>query len=282
MSDRLAEQRPLVGVYYFAWYRQDNGQWGNGVTAVPSDAPKPALGWYRSDDGAVMDAHIAGMLTAGFDFVIVQVDAQSPDSWASAHRFMGRVEGTALKVAVMVDGLYTAPMTETSAAVEKARREFASHPNYLWLRGRPLLVLFSGRLDQEPPGVLLRNAYWADRYEPGANTFNPDGLLLPHDWPFWAPTPQLLMNGVVPVAPGYSDTHLERDTAMEHPRNNGQMYHEQWQRALALRPEFILVYSWNEHFEQTAIEPTDAWGDQYVQWTACYVAHAHAGREGTC
>jgi hypothetical protein len=69
---------------------------------------------------------------------------------------------------------------------------------------------------------------------------------------------------------------------MEHPRNNGQMYHEQWQRALALHPEFIIVYSWNEHFERTAIEPTVAWGDQYVQWTACYAAHAHAGREGTC
>ena len=69
---------------------------------------------------------------------------------------------------------------------------------------------------------------------------------------------------------------------MEHSRHDGRMYHEQWQRALMLRPEFIIVYSWNEHFERTAIEPTIAWGDQYVNWTACYVALAHAGREGTC
>jgi hypothetical protein len=60
------------------------------------------------------------------------------------------------------------------------------------------------------------------------------------------------------------------------------MYHDQWQRALALRPELIIVYSWNEYFEQTAIEPTVVWGDRYLQWTTCYISHAHAGTAGPC
>jgi hypothetical protein len=282
IAARLAEQRPLVGVYYFAWYRQNSGGWGNGATAVPGDAPRPTLGWYTSNDVAVMDAHIGQMVSAGFDFVILQVIPESPESWTTAHRFMSRLEGTTLKVAVMLDGLYTVPVTAIAASLEKARAEFAAHPNYFWLRGSPLILLFSGHMDFLVPGIAVRNVYWADRYGPGVNTFNPDGLLLPNDWPFWSPTPSPAMNGMVPIAPGYSDTHLGREEAMEHPRNNGQMYHEQWRRALAMRPEFVVVYSWNEHFEQTAIEPTEAWGEQYLQWTACYVAHAHAGREGTC
>ena len=62
----------------------------------------------------------------------------------------------------------------------------------------------------------------------------------------------------------------------------GRLYREQWQRAIALHPELILIYSWNEYFERTAIEPTDAWGNQYLQMTACYIQHAHRGTPGTC
>jgi hypothetical protein len=84
------------------------------------------------------------------------------------------------------------------------------------------------------------------------------------------------------VIPGYTDAGLGRAQSMVHERNNGQMYREQWQRALAVHPEVILVYSWNEYFERTAIEPTDAWGDQYLRLTACFIAQAHRGTRATC
>ena len=69
---------------------------------------------------------------------------------------------------------------------------------------------------------------------------------------------------------------------MLHPRDNGQFYRGQWQRALSLHPELILVYSWNEYFERTAIEPTDAWGTQYLQMTRCFISRAHDGTTGGC
>jgi hypothetical protein len=64
---------------------------------------------------------------------------------------------------------------------------------------------------------------------------------------------------------------------MVHPRNDGRLYHEQWQHALKQQPDVILVYSWNEYFEQSAIEPTVQWGDSYLRWTKCYITHAHKG-----
>jgi hypothetical protein len=209
--------------------------------------------------------------------------AEQPRVWETTHRFFDRLEGRRLQAVVMLDELHDAPASVTARWVEKARVEFAGYSNYLSLRGQPLVLLYSARHVLPVPGVQMRNVYWADRYGQGANTFNQDKLLHPYDWPFWSPTPQPLVNGVIPVLPGYSDAHLlGREKSMEYPRNNGQMYHDQWRHALEVRPEFIIVYSWNEHYERTAIEPTDAWGEQYLQWTACYVAHAHAGREGAC
>jgi hypothetical protein len=69
---------------------------------------------------------------------------------------------------------------------------------------------------------------------------------------------------------------------MLHPRDGGRLYHEQWQHALKQKPEVILVYSWNEYFEQSAIEPTATWGDSYLEWTRCYITHAHQGTTGAC
>lgn len=283
IATRLAAQRPLVGVHYFTWYRRSEPDtWGNGRTEVPSKSPKPVLGWYNSNDPEVMDAHIAQMASAGFDFVIVNVTIDSPPSWANAHRFFDRLAGRMLKAAVMLDGLNTGMAAVKATWVEKTRSEFTGHPNYFSLHNEPLVMVFAAGLDFAKRGIALRNVYWTPDYGPGTNTFNANRVLLPHDWPFWSPSPQPLVNGVVPLVPGYDGSHLGRTRFMQFPRNEGRMYQDQWQRALSLRPELILVYSWNEHFERTAIEPTTAWGTRYVQWTACYVALAHSGKTGAC
>ena len=279
---RLAEQRPVVGVYYFTWYRSVEGRWGNLATAVAPDAPRPLPGPYESVNREVIDRHIAQIGAAGFDFVIVNVVASDASSWANAHLFFARLKGGPLKAAVMLDELYKAEPSVKSELVDKVKAEFFGYPNYFSYHDRPLVMLFASRLDFTVPGVLMRNVYWTNRYGPGTNTFNLDSVLYPYDWPFWADTPQPLVNGVVPVMPGYIDTHLGRDDPMVHSREGGRLYHEQWQHALKQKPELIIVYSWNEYFEQSAIEPTVVWGDSYLRWTKCYIAHAHAGTTGSC
>ena len=282
IRSRLAAQRPIVGVHYFAWYQLEAGGSRNQVTRVPPDSPKPSLGWYDSADTDVMATQIREIEEAGFDFVAVHVIAGLPQTWSNARAFVDRLSGRRLKAALVLDSLYNDPPAVKARWVEKARQEFAGDSHYLRLYGQPLVMLFSSHLDFDAPGLLLRNVYWSYRYDPGKNPFNRDLGLEPRDWPFWAPTPQPLANGLVPVIPGYTDVALGRPQPMLHERNNGQLYREQWQRALALHPEVILVYSWNEYFERTAIEPTDAWGDQYLRMTACFIRHAHRGTSGDC
>jgi len=282
IRSRLVAQRPLVGVHYFAWYQLASAGWRNDLTTVPPDSPKPVVGRYESSDTDVIATHIRQMEEAGFDFAIVHVIAGFPRTWMTARTFVDRLSGHRLKAAILVDGLYESDAATKAMWVRKASDEFAGDSHYLRIDGQPLVMLFSAPLDFDVPGVALRNVYWTDRYDPGRNTFNGNHRLEPRDWPFWAPTPQPLVNGVVPVVPGYTDASLGRARTMVHPRGNGQMYREQWQRALALHPELILVYSWNEYFEQTAIEPTEAWGSQYLQISACFIAHAHRGTAGRC
>jgi hypothetical protein len=279
---RLAAQRPLVGVHYFSWYQQVQGQWGNGLTFVGADAPRPSIGLYESKDPKAMDTHIGQMIDAGFDFVIIQLVPETPWNWDNVHAFFQRLKGRPLKAAIMLDDLYQEAPGAKATWVDRVKTQFFDYPNYFSYHDRPLVTLFASKLDFAVPGVLMRNVYWTPRYGPGTNTFNLDSVLYPHDWPFWADTPQPLVNGVVPVMPGYIDSHLGRDDPMVHPRNNGRLYHEQWQHALAQKPEVILVYSWNEYFEQSAIEPTAVWGDSYLRWTKCYIAHAHKGTTGSC
>jgi hypothetical protein len=281
---RLAAQRPLVGVHYFAWYEYEtsNDTWGNEDTLVGADAPRPTLGLYESSDARVIDTHIDQMVAAGFDFAIVQVVAQEPRSWTNAHAFFQRLRGRPLRAAIMLDNLYLDAPGVKAELVEKARFEFTGYPNYFSYHDRPLMTLFSAPLNFDAPGVELRNIYWTNSYGPGANTFNLDLVLYPRDWPFWAPSPPPLVNGIVAVVPGYIDSHLGRPDPMVHPREDGRMYREQWEHALRQRPELIIVYSWNEYFEQTGIEPTNAWGDMYLRMTACYTRHAHAGTVGAC
>jgi len=279
---RLHAQRPLVGVHYFAWYQQDSAGWRNDVTRVPAGSAKPALGWYDSADTDVVATQIRQMEEAGFDFVAVHVIPAMPRTMANAHTFIDRLSGHRLNAAVVLDGLYDETAATKTMWVEKVRTEFAGNGHYQHLHGQPLVMLFSTRLDFGVPGVALRNVYWTDRYDPEGNTFNSDRRLQPRDWAFWAPTPQPLTNGMVPVIPGYTDAALGRPRSMVHERGNGQMYRDQWQRAIALHPEVVLVYSWNEYFERTGIEPTDAWGDQYLKMTACFIAAAHRGDSGDC
>ena len=206
----------------------------------------------------------------------------SEASWENARQVFRLLEGRALKAALVLDSLYVADASEKEWWASYAVAEFGDSPNYLRQDGQPLVMIYAAPIDFSLPGVALRNVYWTINYAQGVNTFNPYGMLLPRDWSFWEESPQQVVNGVVPVLPGYRDDHLDRAFSMAHPRNGGEFYHQQWQRALSLRPETVLVYSWNEHFEETGIEPTVAWGDLYMQWTACYIRHAHAGTIGDC
>jgi hypothetical protein len=82
--------------------------------------------------------------------------------------------------------------------------------------------------------------------------------------PLWQDTAQLAsLNGFAPVVPGYDDSLLERPLQMAPTllRDHGRTLVKQFCQALRMGASDILIYSWNEYFEGSDIEPSREHGD---------------------
>ncbi len=279
---QIAEVRPAVGIHYFPWYTAMPGGWGNGNTLVRTDVGRPIAGYYDSGDERVIARHIQQIEDAGFDFIILNVPTQQPRVTANTDKVFDALKGRRLKAVLMLDDLYKASAETKTRAVAEIATRYAGRPEYYTQDGAAHVYLFASPIDFEVPNIRLQNVYWSRAFEQGRNTFNEHAFLQSEDVPFWYAWPQPLVNGVVPVIPGYTDVHLNRDFSMEHERLAGALYRQQWERALELKPHTIMVYSWNEHFEETGIEPTSVWGDLYLKLTTCYVRRAHQASQDTC
>jgi hypothetical protein len=62
------------------------------------------------------------------------------------------------------------------------------------------------------------------------------------------------------------------------PRLRGHTFAEQWRRVFEVDPEVVLVYSYNEYFEQSQIEPTVEQGDRYLVLNQLFARRYKDGR----
>jgi hypothetical protein len=69
------------------------------------------------------------------------------------------------------------------------------------------------------------------------------------------------------LSPGYDDSRLDRTTTYVVDRANGSLYEAEWRAAVAAQPDWVLVTSWNEFWENTHIEPSRLHGRRYANRT---------------
>lgn len=78
---------------------------------------------------------------------------------------------------------------------------------------------------------------------------------------------------VATVSPGYDDTHLtDGRVPRVTDREGGGYYDRQWQAAIDLRADWVVVTTWNEWLENTEIEPSVRDGDLYLTKTRTWAA----------
>jgi len=84
--------------------------------------------------------------------------------------------------------------------------------------------------------------------------------------------------GFCAVIPGYDDALLKRQPqlAPQVDRRGGDTLREQFRTAAGHRPEHVIVYGWNEYFENTGIEPTRQFGMTYVELLRSLIAEARS------
>jgi hypothetical protein len=83
------------------------------------------------------------------------------------------------------------------------------------------------------------------------------------------------------VIPGYDDLHLGRAAQFMPvvPRDDGQTLANQFAEAHRTGAEEVLVYSWNEYYEATTIEPTLEYGNYYLDLTRHLITQIRSGVE---
>ncbi|MCE9620685.1 MAG: glycoside hydrolase family 99-like domain-containing protein [Planctomycetes bacterium] len=79
------------------------------------------------------------------------------------------------------------------------------------------------------------------------------------------------------VFPGYDDTKV-RTPGLLVERDGGKLYEELWRQAVAAKPDWVLVTSFNEWHEGSEIEPSEELGDKYIKMTAEWAAKFKAAQ----
>ena len=69
------------------------------------------------------------------------------------------------------------------------------------------------------------------------------------------------------VEPGYDERRLPGRAGLFQDRENGDFYRRTFEAALQGDPDWIVISTWNEWWEQTEIEPSRRYGDEYLQVT---------------
>ena len=280
----------LVLAFYYTWF--DENSWS------PSQVPDLPLQTYASRDRGVMDRHIAQAQGAGIDAFVVSwygpwggVNNQTESNFAA---LLDVAAARGFKVALDVE--VVSPFAGGSGAVVEMLRHglavHANHPAYLRVNGRP--VLFFWRQQRFDTGTWQ---WIRDQVDPGRGSiWIAEGIDMSYQSVFdghhlytvtWNPPTDVAYTAakfsryvtnareqygsyrywVATAMPGYNDTRTGRAHAFARGREDGAYYAQTWQAAIASNPDWVIVTSWNEWPEGTYIEPSQAYGDRYLQLT---------------
>ncbi len=278
----------------------------------------PAAGPYQSADRATIRRHLDEAQQACLDgFSAHWYGPFEPVTTGNFERLLKESEGSAFRhAALLLTNTWPGADEETLIeAIQYVLDEWADHPNYMRIEGRPLILFTDMLLPWNHEGFSLQG--WTRI----RNTVDPDHesvwmseglstLYLPvfegqyiyridhRDFPqSWLKQPRFanLLRGVefnlgarnLPlggllwadtIAPGYDDTragNIVNDYRVPAPpfardRRNGGYYADTWSVTAETRGDFLIVKSFNEWVEGTAIEPGSTYGDLYLDMTCEY------------
>jgi hypothetical protein len=256
---------------------------------------------------------------AGLDGVIVSWRGDTNWNDRRLRYVLDDAQALGLKVSILVETLWATEGPEGTVKplnadkmrrwIEKAFDVFAPHPAFLRAGGRPVVFVYlTDSFTLEDWRAIVSSLRQARRNVfLMADTLNP-GFLESFDGAFTYATagvPQAALGrfyvdqalrtqsygllsggerrvGAATVSPGYDDSLLDRETTMVVDRANGGFFEAQWSAAVAAQPDWILVTSWNEFWENTHVEPSVRYGHHYQlrtrAWSNAFRRHREDSR----
>lgn len=278
-ADRIPSPVPFLA-YYYIWY--DVPSWDR----VKRDYP--SLGHYSSDDPDVMRQHIRWAKAAGITGFIV--------SWKSTPTLDRRLElliqaatEEHFTLAIIYQGLdfdrLPLPATRVQADLLYFADHYASNPVFRIFE-KPL-VIFSGTWEFSEADVQyvtedLRAELLILASERNARAYQRLQHLVDGDAYYWSsvnpdtyPGYEAKLDGmaeavhasgglwIAPAAPGFDATMLGGPTVVD--RKDGATLRRELSAAIGSSPDAIGLISWNEFSENSHVEPSETYGDRYLQ-----------------
>jgi glycoprotein endo-alpha-1,2-mannosidase len=275
-----ADSRKLVLAFYYPW-------WTAYSVSTLADTPSNPRSVYSP---AGVDSMTSQARANGIDGFVV--------SWAG-DLSNGYSFDLALASAKKTNG-YVAPYLEALQATNwvvltlwlKQALTRSSNSAFLKAQGKPVVFVFGmssfpatiwrAAIEAVGGNVLLVGDTTDPAYAPVAwgvhrysVTSSPDQLTAwSKDTAIAERAPAALDSSVRPrlvagtVSPGFDDSRLRGNTNPVVPRAGGTRYSATWDAALAGQPDWVLVTSWNEWYEDTSVEPGTTNGDTSLHQTA--------------
>lgn len=287
----------LVLAFYYNWF--DENSWA--ANAVPD---QPASHYVSRDRGA-MGRQIDQAKSAGIDALVVNWWGPQADNQTEINlRAMldeAAIRGFHVAVDVDLNSPYLHTASEIQAAMDHLLNDLVHRGAYLRVGGKPVVFFYhqNDRLSTSAWGNLRagvdkdHNSLWIeegvdvsplsvfDGHHLYSVTWNP-----PTDLGYTANKFARLVRGqaaalgaakiyVATVMPGYNDLKTGRGNAFATDREGGAYYERSWQAAIASSPDWIVITSFNEWPEGTYIEPSQAFGNRYLELTAKWAGAFH-------
>lgn len=261
----------LVGIAYTTWHHRLpwQGVWG-----------EPELGFYKSDDRAVIRQHAEWLVDAGVDFIWIDwsnnvnyIPGETPDP------VFDMIEGSVKvlfeeyarlprhpKISIFA-GVTGAPEAATDGRLQKKAdqiyRDYVANPVYRPLlqdyQGKPLLVVYVNTPSPWQEGVPKWDddrftVRWMTGYVTEQSNLRTPGLVSKYGYWSWEdrglqtyPIHDGKPEAMVVTASWRRQSEPDQPGYIpEAPRDGGKTFRNQWARACEIGPKFAMVVSWNE------------------------------------
>ena len=294
-----------VLAFYYAWF--DQSTW---TPAKCSDLPAEP---YNSTDRAAMARHVDQAKSAGIDALVVswygpKVDGNQTETNFAALLDVSQERGFQVAIDFETASPFLHGRDEVVGALQHALSVHASKPAYFRSNGKPVLFFWAIQNVPRAAGQTAVDAWRGirDQVDPGRSSIwiaegvdikyqdvfdghhlysvawsgNPGGTLA--DWGGrvrkWSAAhdnaPRLW---VATVMPGYNDLKTGRSNAFVRDRAGGGFYEKCWLGAIDSRADWVIITSFNEWVEGSQIEPSQSYGNRYLELTKAWSDRFRAG-----
>jgi hypothetical protein len=285
---------PKRGAYMFPWYGTPTGPTGRWQHWNPNEPTlyAPAKGAYDSRDEAVIAQQMAEARSGGLDlFVVSYWDTENPP----LQDYLDAAAQVGIEISAMLETATrsaSSPRQSTLDQLTLLVDRYGSHRAWLKANGKPIVFVYdrvSTEIDDAPVGATGWEDWQWIQSQLGAKT---PVLMFPVQSQ-WSEAGARLFGGLFAFAANsgggsyFNGSHGDDWAWAWEARQAGALlaipilpsigrlrqandepnYANQWHAARSVMPDMIIVNSWNEYHESTIIEPTTAFGTQYLELT---------------